>query len=106
MDIDVPPRGLTTSATQLPLPQRARTPLTVVIVSWNTRELTLEALRSFLPAGDLPLEVVVVDNASSDGSADAIECIPGCSGLRNGAPGLRRWRERRLARSDIHSCCC
>jgi GT2 family glycosyltransferase len=84
MDIDVPPRGLSTSATRLPLPQRARTPLTVVIVSWNTRELTLEALRSFLPAGDLPLEVVVVDNASSDGSADAIEAaFPDVQVIRN-----------------------
>src|SRR5262245_6273201 len=49
------------------------TPLSIVIVSWNTRELTLTALRSFLPAAaGQELEVVVVDNASADGSADAI----------------------------------
>lgn len=52
--------------------QSARTPLSVLIVSWNTRELTLAALRSFLPAAGLELEVIVVDNASADGSADAI----------------------------------
>jgi GT2 family glycosyltransferase len=50
-----------------------RTALSVLIVSWNTRELTLQTLRSFLPGRDLVLEVVVVDNASADGSADAIE---------------------------------
>jgi len=80
----VPSRGLNTSAARLPLPQRARSPLSVVIVSWNTRELTFAALRSFLPADDLPLEVVVVDNASSDGSADAIEAaFPGVQVIRN-----------------------
>lgn len=63
--------GVTTLASSPPAPRR--TPLSVVIVSWNTRLLTLEALRSFLPARDLELEVVVVDNASADGSADAIE---------------------------------
>ena len=56
-----------------PAADRARTALSVVIVSWNTRELTLDALRSFLPSTGLALEVVVVDNASADGSAEAIE---------------------------------
>jgi GT2 family glycosyltransferase len=61
-----------------------RTPLSVVIVSWNTRELTLEALASFLPARDPQLEVIVVDNASSDGSADAIEAsFPEVHVIRN-----------------------
>jgi hypothetical protein len=76
--------GFASSAAPLPLSQRVRIPLSVVIVSWNTRELTLEALRSFLPADDLSLEVVVVDNASSDGSADAIEAaFPGVLVIRN-----------------------
>lgn len=61
-----------------------RTPVSVVIVSWNTRELTLAALRSFLPCADPPLEVIVVDNASSDGSADAIEAaFPSVRVIRN-----------------------
>ena len=57
-----------------------------MIVSWNTRELTLDALRSFLPAKDLALEVVVVDNASADGSADAIEAaFPDLRVIRSGS---------------------
>ncbi len=50
--------------------------LAVIIVSWNTRELTLDALRTLyadLDAHGPRAEVWVVDNASSDGSATAIE---------------------------------
>ena len=46
--------------------------LSVLMVSFNTRVLTLEALRSLYAETTSPLQVIVVDNASSDGSADAI----------------------------------
>src|ERR1041385_8820419 len=47
--------------------------ISVVIVSYNTRQMTLDCLRClYADLGDLPAEVFVVDNASSDGSADAI----------------------------------
>jgi GT2 family glycosyltransferase len=49
--------------------------LAVVIVSWNTRDLTLDALHTLyadLDANGPATEVWVVDNASTDGSADAI----------------------------------
>lgn len=81
----MPLNGFAT-ALQAPYPTaEAREPLSVVIVSWNTQKLTLEALRSFLPVtGDLVLEVVVVDNASSDGSADAVEAaFPDVRVIRN-----------------------
>ena len=47
--------------------------LSVVVLSWNTGGLTLACLRSVLdnPHG-YPTEVVVIDNGSTDGSADAI----------------------------------
>ena len=59
--------------------------LSVLIVSWNTRALTLEALRSFLPLpARLDAEVIVIDNASTDGSADAIaEAFPDVQLIRN-----------------------
>ncbi len=47
----------------------------VVIVSWNVRVLVLDAIRTVrddLAASGLSHEIWVVDNASSDGSADAI----------------------------------
>ncbi len=47
--------------------------LSIVIVSWNTAALTTACLRS-IPSGaqDLDYEVIVVDNASTDGSAARI----------------------------------
>ena len=47
--------------------------LSIVIVTWNTRDLTLALLRSlFRSAPESPFEVIVVDNASIDGTADEI----------------------------------
>jgi len=45
--------------------------LTVVVVSYNTRALLLDCLASIVDC-DPGLEIVVVDNNSSDGSADAV----------------------------------
>ena len=48
--------------------------LSIFVVSYNTRELTCECLRSILASGvRVDYEVLVVDNASADGSADRIE---------------------------------
>ena len=43
--------------------------LAILIVNWNARDLLLRCLDSLAP---LPHLVVVVDNASEDGSADAV----------------------------------
>jgi len=49
-----------------------RPDLSVVIVSYNTRELLRNCLRSLRGSQGLTLEIIVVDNASSDGSADML----------------------------------
>jgi N-acetylglucosaminyl-diphospho-decaprenol L-rhamnosyltransferase len=47
--------------------------LSILVVSYNTRAITLEALESlYRHPPSVPYEVIVVDNASTDGSADAI----------------------------------
>ncbi|MCG2769547.1 MAG: glycosyltransferase, partial [Anaerolineae bacterium] len=49
--------------------------LAIVVVSYNTRELTRECLDSVyasLERSELDAVVYVVDNASSDGSADMV----------------------------------
>jgi GT2 family glycosyltransferase len=52
------------------------THVTVVMVSYNTRQLTLDAIRSIYASildPEFRVDVVVVDNASVDGTPDAIE---------------------------------
>ena len=47
--------------------------LSILVISYNTSELTLECLRSVHQAThETHFELIVVDNASSDGSAEAI----------------------------------
>lgn len=47
--------------------------LSVVVLSWNTKDLTLACLRALANDGSRrSREIVVVDNGSADGSADAI----------------------------------
>ncbi len=50
-----------------------RPAISVLVISYNTRDLTLEAIRSLLEQTSVPIEVLVVDNASEDGSAEAIK---------------------------------
>jgi GT2 family glycosyltransferase len=58
--------------------------VSIVILSWNTREMLLDAIRSFWPVAGLAAELIVVDNASADGSADAVErAFPGARVIRN-----------------------
>jgi GT2 family glycosyltransferase len=48
--------------------------VSILIISYNTRELTLACLRSvYRQTSGLAFEVIVVDNDSKDGSADAVE---------------------------------
>lgn len=63
----------------LPTPQAVRPAtaagpeVTVIIVSYNTRDLTLRAVETLLESSPgLAMKVVVFDNASHDGSAEAV----------------------------------
>jgi len=48
--------------------------VSILVVSYNTRELTLACLASvFAQTTHTPFELIVIDNASTDNSADAIE---------------------------------
>ncbi|WP_166260763.1 glycosyltransferase family 2 protein [Marinobacter salicampi] len=48
--------------------------VSIIVVSYNTREMTLACLRSvFAETHSFEFEVLVLDNASEDGSASAIE---------------------------------
>jgi len=46
--------------------------LSIIVISYNTRDMTLECLRSVAVETRSPYELIVIDNASTDGSAAAI----------------------------------
>ena len=48
------------------------TDLSIVIVNWNVRDWLRRCLTSIQATGGPEVEVIVVDNASSDGSADMV----------------------------------
>ena len=49
--------------------------LSVVIPTRDTRELTLGCLESLRGGGETPVDVIVIDDASSDGTAEAIRAV-------------------------------
>ncbi len=58
--------------------------VSILIVNWNTRDLTLACLGSLANAASgTPYEVIVVDNGSVDGSAEALSEQAGIELLRN-----------------------
>lgn len=58
------------------------TDLSIVIVSFNTKELTLGAINSVIKhAKGITYEILVIDNASEDGSVEALKKL--ASGIKN-----------------------
>ncbi|MGB3808233.1 MAG: glycosyltransferase family 2 protein [Erythrobacter sp.] len=81
-------RSLPASA-RVQLPGSQTHDISVVIVSYNTRELTIECVRSVLADSEgLAVEVIVVDNQSSDGSSEALSTqFPGITVIDSPANG-------------------
>jgi len=67
-------------------PRKDPPDLSVIIVTWNVRDLTLDCLRSLDErSGDLDVEAIVVDNASVDGTVTAVRsAFPGVTLIANG----------------------
>jgi GT2 family glycosyltransferase len=76
--------------------------LSILVVNWNTRRLTLDCLRSLREAAiAVPHEIWLVDNASSDGTADAVAAeFPEVRLIRNAENvGFARANNQALAES-------
>jgi GT2 family glycosyltransferase len=54
------------------MPDTAKPLVSALVVSYNAKEQLLQSLRSFFASADIPVEAVVVDNKSTDGSAAAV----------------------------------
>jgi GT2 family glycosyltransferase len=54
------------------MPEQTKPMVSALIVSHNVKDLLLQSVRAFHATSDVPVEVVVVDNGSTDGSAAAV----------------------------------
>jgi GT2 family glycosyltransferase len=54
------------------MPDQTKPLVSALVVSYNAKDLLLQCLQTFFASADVPVEVVVVDNDSSDGSAAAV----------------------------------
>jgi len=55
------------------IPHPSQPPVHVVVLTWNQREVTLECLRSLAQMTYPDFRIAVVDNGSTDGTAEAIK---------------------------------
>ena len=81
----------------------SRAELTVIVVTWNTRALTLRCLETlFANTHGLNMRVIVADNHSDDGSAEAIaERFPQVDLIRNREDlGFGRANNKAIERVD------
>jgi len=61
------------------MPERELRRVTVILVNWNRRDLLMASLRSLESQSIAGFEVIVVDNGSTDGSAETAEAQFGSS---------------------------
>ena len=59
--------------------------VSVIVVSWNTRDLLMRCVESVRIQAGTSSEILVVDNASSDGSAEAAGSVSGVRVFNTGA---------------------
>lgn len=65
---------------------QVRADLAVLVVSWNVRDLLLQNLEALLKSeGDVSVELIVIDNASQDGTVEAVRArFPQARVIANG----------------------
>ncbi len=76
--------GFLTSDGRLRFPRVDRPAVSAIVVVRNRADLTFRALRSLQADDSIPLEVLVIDNASTDQTASMLARCDGLTVLRNG----------------------
>jgi len=71
------------SGQRLDLTPRGEPVVSVLLILFNRAELTLKCLRSLAEQRHPSLEVVIVDNASSDATGELLSCIDGAKVIRS-----------------------
>ena len=66
-----------------PTPKQDYGLTSIVIVTWNELAYTRECIDSILSRTDEPIELIFVDNGSTDGTPEYLETIPGATVIRN-----------------------
>src|SRR5215469_7903001 len=71
------------TAEPLQLPQSSSPEISVILVLFNRAELTLVCLRSLAEHFSVPMEIIIVDNASEDETPRLLEHLIGARVIRN-----------------------
>lgn len=72
------------SAKQLTLPSSQAPKVSVILVLHNNAELTLACLKALQKEQETAIEIIIVDNASSDRTGALLEAVRGAQIIRNG----------------------
>jgi GT2 family glycosyltransferase/glycosyltransferase involved in cell wall biosynthesis len=57
--------------------------VSVIVIVWNRADLTLGCLRALAAQRDVAIEIVIVDNASTDETSELLERLDGVTVIRN-----------------------
>jgi GT2 family glycosyltransferase len=68
---------------RLSLPTSDKPLVSIVVLLFNQAELTFQCLRSLQHALDLPCEIIIADNASSDRTGELLDRVDGARIVRN-----------------------
>jgi O-antigen biosynthesis protein len=71
------------SSARFRLPSSSEPEISIILVLYNRAELTLQCLRSLAESGQESIEIIIVDNASTDATSSLLNHLDGATILRN-----------------------
>ncbi|MBV9755975.1 MAG: glycosyltransferase [Alphaproteobacteria bacterium] len=71
------------SRARIVLPQAASPQVSIILVLFNQAPFTLKCLQTIAAHAELPVEIVIIDNGSTDSTRDLLERVDGARIIRN-----------------------